>query len=53
MVKNTDGVMRAMVNKLERRDICFMDHKTNEKIAIDYELNMKIKKYYEDKLKEK
>lgn len=52
-VIDSDGVAKAMINKLERRDLCFMDYKTNEKIAIDYELNKKIKQHYKSKLTQK
>lgn len=48
-IKNCDGIAKAIIKKLDKRHICLLDYKTNEKIAIEYELNQVIRKYYEKK----
>ncbi|WP_297520484.1 hypothetical protein [uncultured Clostridium sp.] len=50
VVIDNDLIAEVMISKLCRRDIYLIDHKTNEKIAIDDELNNSIKDYYERKV---
>lgn len=52
IILNSSGVAKAMLKKLEKNNICLIDYKTDEKIAIPYELKILIKSYYKKELGE-
>lgn len=51
IVLNSSGVAKVMLKKLEKNNICLIDYKTDEKIAIPYELKKIIKEYYKKELR--